>query len=558
MASSNKPSSAYSSSKPKYFLLCLLFVSLPILLLVLSLKPKLNSSNRIEITDWFDLVRKEINGRKMKVGLVNFERSISSSKYFRVLQETEIVTVNCNRVDEKLTWNDIYPEWIDENKKWISPTCPEVPMPRLEDYRDLDVVFARIPCNENYGKGERGIRDVFSLQVNLVVGNLVVESGWVKPDVDRTVYVVFVGSCGPMVEIFRCDDLLMHQGEYWVYKPELRRLKQKMLMPVGSCQLAPNYAETGREVWRKFMSKTTLREHNYTTFSQRLAYATVLHSSEAYVCGAIALAHSIRQSKSTIDLLLLADDSITNKSIRGLRAAGWKISRIERILSPFAKKGTYNEWNYSKLNIWKLTDYDKVIFIDADFLVLKNIDQFFYYPQLSASPNDNTLFNSGLMVIEPSKCMFDELMEKRFSVKSYNGGDQGFLNEIFIWWHRLPSKLNFLKIFESNDKNIHHEIPEDVYTIHYLGVKPWFCYKDYDCNWDKFHTEFASDSAYKRWWKVYEAMPKKLQSYCGLTKKMDSSIRKWIRGVARNACLSDGNCKKIEVKDPRQKHILYE
>jgi alpha-N-acetylglucosamine transferase len=129
-------------------------------------------------------------------------------------------------------------------------------------------------------------------------------------------------------------------------------------------------------------------------------------------------------------LILLADDSITSASLRGLRSAGWKIKRIKRILSPFAQKGSYNEWNYSKLRVWQLTDYDKIIFIDADLLVLKNIDKFFVHPQLSAAPNDKTIFNSGVMVIEPSMCVFKELMEKSFKLGSYNGGDQVFLTKL--------------------------------------------------------------------------------------------------------------------------------
>ena len=136
-----------------------------------------------------------------------------------------------------------------------------------------------------------------------------------------------------------------------------------------------------------------------STYKSREAYVTVLHSSETYVCGAIALAQSILQTNSTKDLILLADDSISPKSIRGLKAAGWKIKLIERIRSPHAKKGAYNEYNYSKLRIWQLTEYDKVIFIDADLIVLKNLDKFFSYPQLSAVGNDKYMFNSGLILI---------------------------------------------------------------------------------------------------------------------------------------------------------------
>ncbi|KAJ6694305.1 hypothetical protein OIU85_005031 [Salix viminalis] len=128
---------------------------------------------------------------------------------------------------------------------------------------------------------------------------------------------------------------------------------------------------------------------------QRVAYATVIHSSESYVCGAIALAQSIIQKNSTRDLVLLHDSSLSPQSLVGLRSAGWKTKLIQPIRSPFARKNSYNEWNYSKLRLWQLTDYDKVIFIDADLIVLRNIDKFFAYPQLSAAPNDRGAVQLG-------------------------------------------------------------------------------------------------------------------------------------------------------------------
>lgn len=313
----------------------------------------------------------------------------------------------------------------------------------------------------------------------------------------------------------------------------------------------------GKEPWRYFMSQSTLlRKHDNTAHRPRrhprYAYVTVLHSSEAYVCGAISLAQSIRLTNSTKDLLLLADESITSNSTQALRFAGWKIVRIQRIRSPFSKKGSYNEWNYSKLRVWQLIKYDKVIFIDADLLVLKNMDHLFTYPQLSASTNNKVLFNSGLMVVEPSACLFEDLMRKSFKLESYNGGDQGFLNQAFTWWHRLPRKLNYLKNFNSGD---HDDIREDVYAMHYLGLKPWMCYRDYDCNWDRLdHHVFASDSAHQKWWKVYDAIPMKLKPYCGLSRRMSWRIknRRW---RAMNANLSDGHWR-IQIKDPRQFHYV--
>ncbi|KDO37923.1 hypothetical protein CISIN_1g041855mg, partial [Citrus sinensis] len=202
-----------------------------------------------------------------------------------------------------------------------------------------------------------------------------------------------------------------------------------------------------KEIWRYFMSQARLAKLNYTTYHQREAYVTILHSSEAYVCGAIALAESIIQKNSSRDLVLLHDKSISGKSLRSLRAAGWKTKWISRIRSPFAKKDSYNEWNYSKL-------------------------RFFFYPELSAAGNDKVLFNSGVMVIEPSLCKFEDLMLKSFQVSSYNGGDQGFLNEVFTWWHRLPKRINHLKVFSKQDDK-EHQVGDGLYAIHYLGLKPW-------------------------------------------------------------------------------------
>ncbi|KAK7397213.1 hypothetical protein VNO78_18380 [Psophocarpus tetragonolobus] len=549
---SKKLSPSRNDSRRNGFLICVLVVSLPLLFCVVSLKHKserkmIGVESKARAT-WFDVIAKGMDKKKkIKIGLVNVDGNILE-ELDALEWEVETLSIEFDKVDENLKWEEVYPEWIDENGKWGKAKCPKIPMAVVENYGDVNVVVAKVPC---------GIRDVFRLQVNLVVANLVVESGWVTKMESghryKDVYVLFVGSCGPMIDIFRCDDLLMHNHHFWLYKPHLPFLKLLTLMPLGSCQIASAYAQPGKEVWR-LMGQQTSMPNDTALQVPKLAYVTVLHSSEAYVCGAITLAQSILQTKPMFpnsDLLLLADESIGPESIMGLKAAGWKIKRIHRILSPFAKKGAYNEWNYSKLRIWQLTMYDKIIFIDSDLLVLRSIHHLFFYPQLSAAPNKNTLFNSGLMVIEPSQCMFQKMMNKTSKVHSYNGGDQGFLNEIFTWWHRLPTKINQLKFFHTDDGK--HKVPNDVYTIHYLGLKPWMCYRDYDCNWDMLdHHIFASDSAHKRWWQVYDSMPKKLQSYCGLTEKMNERIVKW-RRKARNASLPNGHWK-IKVEDPSKEN----
>lgn len=186
---------------------------------------------------WFEVVAQEFRDENINIGLVNMDGTTMMDK---VHTKGKMIKVHFDPVEKGMKWSKLFPEWIDENSP--ASMCPEVPMPKFENYLELDVVIARVPCTEFE---ESGSRDVFRLQVNLVVANLLVRSGRIENGINRPVFAVFIGSCGPMWEIFRCDDLLWHVGNSWVYRPQLRRIKQKVLMPVGSCQLSPPFAQSG-------------------------------------------------------------------------------------------------------------------------------------------------------------------------------------------------------------------------------------------------------------------------------------------------------------------------
>lgn len=259
-------------------------------------------------------------------------------------------------------------------------------------------------------------------------------------------------------------------------------------------------------------------------------------------------------------MVILVDDTISDHHRRGLEAAGWKVRIIERIRNPKAERDAYNEWNYSKFRLWQLTDYDKIIFIDADLLILRNVDFLFAMPEITATGNNATLFNSGVMVIEPSNCTFQLLMEHINEITSYNGGDQGYLNEIFTWWHRIPKHMNFLKHFWEGDSEamktkktqLFGADPPSLYVLHYLGVKPWLCFRDYDCNWNNgVMRDFASDVAHLRWWKVHDRMSPKLQSYCLLRTRQKAGLE-WDRRQAEKAGFEDGHWRR-NITDPRLK-----
>nr|XP_029151572.1 putative UDP-glucuronate:xylan alpha-glucuronosyltransferase 5 [Arachis hypogaea] len=247
------------SSKQKTFvILLLLFIIIPLIIPFEKPNSVPNLTNRIKLVEktnlkppWFDIIENSIGrSNSINIGLVNINKSVETTLYQELTslhpQVEKVVSVDFDHVDGSLTWKDLFPVWIDEDEINSKPKCHDMPMPTWEDYRDINVVVARVPCGNRTKKG--GVRDVFRLHVNLVVANLAVESGWMKKlDSYEQVYVVFIGPCEPMIEIFRCDDLLLPDplGEFWVYEPDLRSLRQKTLMPVGSCQIAPPYAEIG-------------------------------------------------------------------------------------------------------------------------------------------------------------------------------------------------------------------------------------------------------------------------------------------------------------------------
>lgn len=474
------------------------------------------------------------------VGLLNFNND-ELEHWKKLLPDCEHVTLLLDHVSDKITWETLYPEWIDEEEEFEIPICPTLPKLEFPGKPRIDLIALKLPCD----KSRNWSRDVARFHLQLEAARLASVAKGAHP-----VHVLLLTECFPTPNLFRCKDLVVREGNAWLYKPNLHILREKLHLPVGSCELSVPLK--AKENW-------------HSGNARREAYATILHSAQVYVCGAIAAAQSIRMTGSKRDLVILVDDSISEYHREGLQAAGWKLRTIERIRNPKAEPEAYNEWNYSKFRLWQLTDYDKIIFIDADLLVLRNIDFLFEMPEITAIGNNATLFNSGVMVIEPSNCTFQLLMDHINEIESYNGGDQGYLNEIFTWWHRIPKHMNYLKHFWVGDEPEKIEIkkrlfganPPVLYVLHYLGLKPWLCFRDYDCNWNvDILQEFASDVAHKTWWKVHDAMPDNLHKYCLLRSKQKASLE-WDRRQAEKGNYSDGHWK-IAIGDTRLKTCFEE
>ena len=134
--------------------------------------------------------------------------------------------------------------------------------------------------------------------------------------------------------------------------------------------------------------------------------------------------------------------------------------------------------NFAKLRLWEMTEYDCVVFIDADAVMLQNCDRLFEYPEFSAAPNvyetvaDFHRLNSGVFVAKPDKGTFEAMMaELDQPDKFWRRTDQTFLEHYFPDWHGLPVFYNMLQYVWFNMPELWNW--EHIKILHYQYEKPW-------------------------------------------------------------------------------------
>lgn len=227
----------------------------------------------------------------------------------------------------------------------------------------------------------------------------------------------------------------------------------------------------------------------------RYAYVTVV-TNMSYAKGLSVLAKSFKRVKSKYPLYVAIPINGEASLSEYINALGLPVLECDDISlnQNLQNANMVSSWNqtFFKLNIMRLTQFDKIIFVDADMLVLQNIDHLFSYPSLSATTGgkaahpEYTEFNSGLMVIEPSENVFAELMGcidpaiKRKTALGCGYGDQDVFNEYYSDWNS-KSECQFDEIYNAEItyldalmtikgfKNL-----RDIAVLHYIGkIKIW-------------------------------------------------------------------------------------
>lgn len=162
------------------------------------------------------------------IGLLNFNDS-EIDHWKQVMPNIDHVALHLDPVSSNITWELLYPEWIDEEEEFEVPTCPSLPRLQVPGKPRIDLVAVKLPCN----KLGRWSRDVARLHLQLEAARLAASSKGL-----HAVYVLLVTDCFPIPNLFTCKDIIVREGHAWLYKPNLNKLREKLQLPVGSCELA--------------------------------------------------------------------------------------------------------------------------------------------------------------------------------------------------------------------------------------------------------------------------------------------------------------------------------
>ncbi len=222
----------------------------------------------------------------------------------------------------------------------------------------------------------------------------------------------------------------------------------------------------------------------------KFAYVTVITNS-SYLKGLTVLVRSFQKTHSAIPLYVLLPTDAAPQLKAQVAALGIYFLESERITirESFIQSNPLTHWNetFFKINICKLTQFNKIVYLDADMIVQKNIDCLFQYPSISATTGGKsenpqwTEFNSGIMVIEPSVSLFDEIVKAiepaiiRRQALGLGFGDQDVFNQYYSDWndheeHKFSELFNAETLYINGlMKNYGLKRLRDVYVIHYIG-----------------------------------------------------------------------------------------
>ncbi|XP_054985478.1 glycogenin-1 isoform X2 [Sorex araneus] len=258
-----------------------------------------------------------------------------------------------------------------------------------------------------------------------------------------------------------------------------------------------------------------------------------LTTNDAYARGALVLGSSLKRHRTTRRLVVLVTPQLSEPMRKALETVFDEVILVDVLDSGDSAHLTLMKRpelgvTLTKLHCWSLTKYSKCVFMDADTLVLTNIDDLFEREELSAAPDPGwpDCFNSGVFVYQPSAQTYKQLLHLASERGSFDGGDQGLLNMYFSNWATTDIRKHLPFLYNLSSVSIYSYLPAfkafggNAKVVHFLGrVKPWnYAYdpKTKSVRSEGHDPSMAHPEFLQLWWDVFTSSALPVLQQCGL------------------------------------------
>ena len=135
---------------------------------------------------------------------------------------------------------------------------------------------------------------------------------------------------------------------------------------------------------------------------------------------------------------------------------------------------------FTKIAVWSLSQFRKIVYLDADVVALRAPDELFELDvPFAAAPDVGwpDAFNSGVMLVAPNEGDHRALSTLASSGDSFDGADQGLLNQYYQHrdWRRLSFTYNCTPNAQYQWEPAYRYYKSKISIVHFIGRdKPWF------------------------------------------------------------------------------------
>lgn len=256
----------------------------------------------------------------------------------------------------------------------------------------------------------------------------------------------------------------------------------------------------------------------------RQTFVTYL-GTDSFLPGVLVLEYSFQSFSGPDPFLILVSERVSPWIFDFLARHKYNFKKVRAIANPNPLGMGDREFHsvYGKLNIFDLVCYDKIVYLDADTIVCEDLEALFQWPHMSAVAAGSLIpcnsswkdLNSGVLVVQPDRDLFEEMLSKIIILPSSTKGDQGFLHSFYPKWssckelhleHKYNVPVQYLDAYISMGFcRFEFENTEattgNIAILHYWGaIKPWLSV-DYP-------NAFPMAAGAFRWWRtLFDRLP---------------------------------------------------